>query len=125
MLKYNCIYLINNKRGENLKETLRLYMTKIRERNTAWYETIRNFFISDEEIENEDNNDKGYKEWKKANADSIDEKAIANLEKMLEHKDKKKRKTSKDPVVEKAETTQSITISKENEKDISDYERGE
>ena len=118
------MYLIN-KRGENLKETLRLYMTKIRERNTAWYETIRNFFISDEEIENEDNNDKGYKEWKKANADSIDEKAIANLEKMLEHKDKKKRKTSKDPVVEKAETTQSITISKENEKDISDYERGE
>ena len=79
-------------------------MTKIRERNTAWLETIRNFFISDEQIENEDNNDKGYQEWKKANADIIDEKAITNLEKMLEHKDKKRRKESKTTVVEKAET---------------------
>ena len=79
-------------------------MTKIRERNTAWLETIRNFFISDEQIENEDNNDKGYQEWKKANADIIDEKAITNLEKMLEHKDKKKRKSTKTSVVEKAET---------------------
>lgn len=79
-------------------------MTKIRERNTAWLETIRNFFISDEQIENEDNNDKGYQEWKKANADIIDEKAITNLEKMLEHKDKKKRESTKTTVVEKAET---------------------
>ncbi len=79
-------------------------MTKVREKNTAWLETIRNFFISDEEIENKDENDKGYQEWKKANADSIDEKAIANLEKMLEHKDKKKRKSSKTSVVEKAQT---------------------
>ena len=79
-------------------------MTKIRDRRTAWLETIRNFFISDEEMENEDNNDEGYKEWKKANADSIDEKAIANLEKMLEHKDKKRRKTANDSVVEKTET---------------------
>lgn len=79
-------------------------MTKIRERNTAWLETISNFFISDEQIENEDNNDKGYQEWKKANADIIDEKAITNLEKMLEHKDKKRRKESKTTVVEKAET---------------------
>lgn len=79
-------------------------MTKIRERNTAWLETIRNFFISDEQIENEDNNDKGYQEWKKANADIIDEKAITNLEKMLEHKDKKKRESTKTSVVEKAET---------------------
>ena len=44
---------------------------------------------------------------------------------MLEHKDKKKRKISKDPVVEKADATQVKTTSKENEKDISDYERGE
>lgn len=79
-------------------------MTKVREKNTAWYETIRNFFISDEEIENKDENDKGYQEWKKANADIIDKKAIENLEKMLEHKDKKKRKSTNTSVVEKAET---------------------
>ena len=79
-------------------------MTKIRERNTAWLETIRNFFISDEQIENEDNNDKGYQEWKKANADIIDEKAITNLEKMLEHKDKNKRKLARTSVVEKTES---------------------
>ena len=79
-------------------------MTKIRDRRTAWLETIRNFFISDEEMENEDNNDEGYKEWKKANADIIDEKAIENLEKMIEHKDKKKRESTKTSVVEKAET---------------------
>ena len=79
-------------------------MTKIRERNTAWYETIRSFFISDDEIKNESSNDKGYQEWKKANADIIDEKAIENLEKMIEHKDKKKRESTKTSVVEKAET---------------------
>ena len=100
-------------------------MTKIRDRRTAWLETIRNFFISDEEMENEDNNDEGYKEWKKANADSIDEKAIANLEKMLEHKDKKRRKTANDSVVEKTEEKQVRTTSKEKEKDIGDYERDE
>lgn len=100
-------------------------MTKIRERNTAWLETIRNFFISDEQIENEDNNDKGYQEWKKANADIIDEKAITNLEKMLEHKDKKRRKESKTTVVEKANTTQVKTTSGENKKYIRDYDRGE
>ena len=100
-------------------------MTKIRDRRTAWLETIRGFFISDEEIENESSKDKGFNEWKKANANNIDEKAVANLEKMLEHKDKKKRKISKDPVVEKADATQVKTTSKENEKDISDYERGE
>ena len=97
----------------------------VREINTAWLKTIRDFFISDEQIENEDNNDKGYQEWKKANADIIDEKAITNLEKMLEHKDKKRRKISKDSVVEKTEATQVRTTSKENKKDISDYERGE
>ncbi len=91
-------------------------MTKIRERNTAWLETIRNFFISDEQIENEDNNDKGYQEWKKANADIIDEKAITNLEKMLEHKDKKRRKESKTTVVEKAETeVEAVEINKSQE----------
>lgn len=83
-------------------------MTKVGESSTtAWLETIRGFFISDEEIENEDNidnKDNGYQEWKKANADIIDEKAITNLEKMLEHKDKKRRKESKTTVVEKAET---------------------
>ena len=79
-------------------------MTRIRERNTAWYETIRSFFISDDEIKNESSNDKGYQEWKKANADIIDEKAIENLEKMIEHKDKKKRESTKTSVVEKAET---------------------
>ena len=100
-------------------------MTKIRERNTAWLETIRGFFIPDDEIENKDENDKGYQEWKKANADSIDEKAIANLEKMLEHKDKKRRKTANDSVVEKTETKQVRTTSKEKEKDIGDYERDE
>ena len=91
-------------------------MTKIRERNTAWLETIRNFFISDEQIENEDNNDKGYQEWKKANADIIDEKAITNLEKMLEHKDKKRRKESKTTVVEKAKTeVEAVEINKSQE----------
>ena len=100
-------------------------MTKIRERNTAWLETIRNFFISDEQIENEDNNDKGYQEWKKANADSIDEKAITNLEKMLEHKDKKRRKEPKPSLVETAKTTKVRTTGEETEKDKSDYERGE
>ena len=79
-------------------------MTKIRDRRTAWLETIRNFFISDDEIKNESSNDKGYQEWKKANADIIDEKAIENLEKMIEHKDKKKRESTKTSVVEKAET---------------------
>ena len=100
-------------------------MTKIRERNTAWYETIRSFFISDDEIKNESSNDKGYQEWKKANADIIDEKAITNLEKMLEHKDKKRRKESKTTVVEKANTTQVKTTSGENKKYIRDYDRGE
>ena len=89
-------------------------MTKVREKNTAWYETIRNFFISDEEIENKDENDKDYQEWKKANADIIDEKAIVNLEKMLEHKDKKKRKSSKTSVVEKAQT-EAIKMDKNKE----------
>ena len=79
-------------------------MTRIRERNTAWYETIRSFFISDDEIKNESSNDKGYQEWKKANADIIDEKSIANLEKMLEHKDKNKRKLARTSVVEKTES---------------------
>ena len=79
-------------------------MTRIRERNTAWYETIRSFFISDDEIKNESSNDKGYQEWKKANADIIDEKAITNLEKMLEHKDKNKRKLARTSVVEKTES---------------------
>ena len=88
----------------------------VRKRNTAWLKTIRDFFISDEQIENEDNNDKGYQEWKKANADIIDEKAITNLEKMLEHKDKKRRKESKTTVVEKANTTQVKTTSGENKK---------
>ena len=100
-------------------------MTKINERKTAWLETIRSFFISDEDIENEDNNDKGYQEWKRVNADLIDEKAIANLEKMLEHKDKKRRKTANDSVVEKTEAKQVRTTSKEKEKDIGDYERDE
>ena len=103
-------------------------MTNVRERNTAWYETIRNFFISDEEIENEDNmvnTDKGYQEWKKANADIINEKAITNLEKMLEHKDKKRRKEPKPSLVETAETTQVRTTGEETEKVKSNYERGE
>ena len=104
-------------------------MTKVGESSTtAWLETIRGFFISDEEIENEDNidnKDNGYQEWKKANADIIDEKAITNLEKMLEHKDKKRRKESKTTVVEKANTTQVKTTSGENKKYIRDYDRGE
>ena len=101
-------------------------MTKVRESSTtAWLATIRGFFVSDEEIENESNNDKGYQDWKKANADIIDEKAITNLEKMLEHKDKKRRKESKTTVVEKANTTQVKTTSGENKKYIRDYDRGE
>ena len=66
-------------------------MEKIREKNTAWLETIRSFFVSEEDSEDEKNN--GYEEWKRANADIIDQKAIANLEKMLEHQAKKSRKT--------------------------------
>ena len=99
----------------------------VRERNTAWLETIRNFFISDEEIENEDNmldTDKGYQDWKKANADIINENEIKNLEKMLEHKDKKRRKPSKNSVVEKTEVTQ-VIATHEDENSISDYERSE
>ena len=38
---------------------------------------------------------------------------------------KKRRKISKDSGVEKTEATQVRTTSKENKKDISDYERGE
>ena len=56
------------KRGENLKETLRIDMTKIREKNTNWYATILGFF-RDEDTENEQ--DSGYEEWKKENADII------------------------------------------------------
>ena len=98
----------------------------VRERNTAWLKTIRDFFISDEQIENEDNNDKGYQEWKKANADIIDEKAIANLEEMLKHKDRKRRKESRTTVVEKTKTTEERAInSNEIEKNKSNYERGE
>ena len=77
------------KRGENLKETLRIDMTKIREKNTNWYATILGFF-RDEDTENEQ--DSGYEEWKKENADIINLKEIANLEKMLEHKDRNKSK---------------------------------
>lgn len=69
-------------------------MTNVRESSTtAWLETIRGFFIPDDEIENEVNKvntDKGYQEWKKTNADIIDEKAIVNLEKMVEHNDRQK-----------------------------------
>ena len=64
------------KRGENLKETLRIDMTKIREKNTNWYATILGFF-RDEDTENEQ--DSGYEEWKKENADIINLKEIANL----------------------------------------------
>ena len=56
------------KRGENLKETLSIDMTKIREKNTNWYATILGFF-RDEDTENEQ--DSGYEEWKKENADII------------------------------------------------------
>ena len=91
-------------------------MTKINERKTAWLETIRSFFISDEEIENKDENDKDYQEWKKANADIIDEKAIANLEKMLEHKDRKRKKESKTTVVKKEKTeVEAVEINKNQE----------
>ena len=62
-------------------------MTKIREKNTNWYATILGFF-RDEDTENEQ--DSGYEEWKKENADIINSKEIANLEKMLEHKDRNK-----------------------------------
>ena len=66
-------------------------MTKIREKNTNWYATILGFF-RDEDTENEQ--DSGYEEWKKENADIINLKEIANLEKMLEHKDRNKSKNS-------------------------------
>ena len=66
-------------------------MEKIREKNTAWLETIRSFFVSEEDSEDEKNN--GYEEWKRANADIIDQKAIANLEKMIERQVKKSGKT--------------------------------
>lgn len=62
-------------------------MEKIREKNTAWLETIRSFFAPEENVEDEKNN--GYEEWKRANADIIDQKAIANLEKMIERQVKK------------------------------------
>jgi len=92
-------------------------MTKVRESSTtAWLATIRGFFVSDEEIENESNNDKGYQDWKKANADIIDEKAIANLEKMLEHKDRKRKKESKTTVVKKEKTeVEAVEINKNQE----------
>lgn len=68
-------------------------MTKIREKNTNWYATILGFF-RDEDTENEQ--DSGYEEWKKENADIINSKEIANLEKMLEHKDRNKSKKRKE-----------------------------
>lgn len=62
-------------------------MEKIREKNTAWLETIRSFFAPEENVEEENN--KGYEEWKRANADVINQKAISNLEKMIERQVKK------------------------------------
>ena len=67
-------------------------MTKIRKKNTNWYATILGFF-RDEDTENEQ--DSGYEEWKKENADIINSKEIANLEKMLEHKDRNKSKNKR------------------------------
>lgn len=74
-------------------------MEKVREKNTAWLETIRNFFKEDcKDVENE--NDSGYQEWKRENADIIDETRIKNLEKMMEHKDRRKRKAKDSSIKE-------------------------
>ena len=55
MLKYKCICLINNKRGENLKETLRLNMkqvkTQTRIRETDFKSVLKSFLGIDEEEE--------------------------------------------------------------------------
>ena len=95
------------KRGENLKETLRIDMTKIREKNTNWYATILGFF-RDEDTENEQ--DSGYEEWKKENADIINSKDIANLEKMLEHKDRNKSKNKRKEQKEKVINPEEVDI---------------
>ena len=90
-------------------------MTNVRESSTtAWLETIRGFFIPDDEIENKDENDKGYQEWKKANADIIKENEIKNLEIMLKHNDRKRRKESETTVVKKAET-EAVEINEDKE----------
>ena len=95
------------KRGENLKETLRIDMTKIREKNTNWYATILGFF-RDEDTENEQ--DSGYGEWKNENADIINLKEIANLEKMLEHKDRNKSKNKRKEQKEKVINPEEVDI---------------
>lgn len=93
-------------------------MTKIREKNTNWYATILGFF-RDEDTENEQ--DSGYEEWKKENADIINSKKIANLEKMLEHKDRNKsrnkRKEQKEKVINNSKEVdiQNLSTTKEYE----------
>ena len=99
------------KRGENLKETLRIDMTKIREKNTNWYDTILSFF-RDEETENEQNNE--YEKWKKENADILNSTEIENLEKMLEHKDKKKTKKNQNKIKNSENKVRNSEINKTN-----------
>lgn len=82
-------------------------MTKIREKNTNWHATILGFF-RDEDTENEQ--DSGYEEWKKENADIINLKEIANLEKMLEHKDRNKSKNKRKEQKEKVINPEEVDI---------------
>lgn len=72
-------------------------MEKIREKNTAWLETIRNFFASNDE---KDDKESEYENWKKENADLINQTYIKNLEKMMEHKEIRKRKPKDAPVMQ-------------------------
>ena len=67
-------------------------MTKIREKNTNWYATILGFL---EMKIQKMNKIVDTKNGKKENADIINLKEIANLEKMLEHKDRNKSKNKK------------------------------
>lgn len=92
-------------------------MEKIREKNTAWLETIRSFLAPEENIEDEKNS--GYEEWKRANADIIDQKAIANLEKMMERQVKKNGK----PKIQSKDGNSTRTAQQPNNKEVKNQGR--
>lgn len=93
MLKYNCIYFIDNKRGENLKVALSVDMNTNKEKVIDFIGVIKDFFGSSYNSSDEEKSNKELLEWKKAN--KISDKNIKDFEEMLIHNDKvKKRKNT-------------------------------
>lgn len=93
MLKYNCIYLIENKRGENLKVALSVDMNTNKEKVIDFIGVIKDFFGSSYSGSDGEKSEKELLEWKKAN--KISDKNIKDFEEMLSHTDKvKKRKNT-------------------------------